>query len=40
MASMLDQETLQFVSEYHKEIKCYVYNDSINIVSGDACGEI
>ena len=35
MASMLDQETLQFVSEYHTEIKCYVYNDihiSSNVV--------
>jgi hypothetical protein len=30
MASMLDQETLQFVSEYHTEIKCYIYGD-INI---------
>jgi hypothetical protein len=27
MASMLNQETLQFVSEYHTEIKCYIYGD-------------
>lgn len=27
MASMLDQETLQFVSEYHTDIKCYIYGD-------------